>query len=359
VLSGRIHGYHLGQVTTGFCELAYAGVVDLAFATQEPAPAQGKALIEATIEGRHVVYDTRDGNNLFQNDSYDGENFDRELDTLSMYFKRSYDPPHYATLRNAHKIRPLGLNYRVSSRHNTVDRGTHPFDPRQLVKGVIERNRLAASVLKLEGGRAVWVENFEHPPEPDKQPAVLFMARLWDPYGEQDADARQQRVVINETRVACVRALRESFGPRFVGGLAANDYAKKLAPDCLLPSVKASDKRRYLDRVRSASICVATTGLHDSIGWKMAEYVAASKAIVSEPLLRALPGSFSPGLNYLEFTSPDELVLSIERLLADSELRSEMMCANRNYYESWVRPSSLILNTIETVLGQRLRPSSE
>jgi hypothetical protein len=299
-----------------------------------------------------VVYDVRDGNNLFQSDTYDAEYFDGELEQLSLYFKRSCDPPHYAALRNAHKIRPLGLNYRVSSRHNTVDWGTRPLDLRQLVRGAIERNRLAASLLGLQGGRRVWVENFERPPAPDRYPTVLFMARLWGPQDLRDADARRQREAINETRVACIRAARESLGPRFVGGLAADDFSRAYAPDCVLPVAKASDKRRYLDQVRRASVCVATTGLHGSIGWKMAEYVAASKAIVSEPLLYTLPGSFSPGVNYLEFTSPGELVGAAERLLTDREARSAMMRANHDYYESSVCPRAPVLNSIRAVLDQ-------
>jgi hypothetical protein len=352
VLGGSIYGHHVSQVTTGFCELARAGVIDLAFEAKKLRRARGKPLVEATIEGCRVVYDMRDGNNLFQSDSYDAEYFDRELDKLSMYFKRSCDPPHYAALKNARKIRPLGLNYRVSSRHNTVDLGIRPFDLHQLVKGAVERNRLAASILSLQGGRHVWVENFEHPPEPDRHPTVLFMARLWDPHEVRDVDAQRQREAINEMRVACVRAARESLGPRFVGGLATDEYSSKYAPDCLLPVAKASDKRRYLEQVRRASICVATTGLHGSIGWKMAEYIAASKAIVSEPLQATLPGSFSPEVNYLEFTSPNELVRSAERLVTDREARNAMMLANHHYYESWVRPSSLVLSSVQTVLGR-------
>ena len=350
VLGGQIHSDFARQITTGFCELSRAGVVELAFEARRPAPGLQKPLVEAIIEGRRVVYDLRDGNNLFQSDVFDPECFDRELDKVRTYFKRSCDPPHYERLRNSGKIRPLGLNYKVSSRHNTVDRGLRPLVLRRLVKGAIERNRLAATLLKLQGGRRVWVECFEQPPESDGHPTVLFMARLWDPRGVPDGEGRRQREALNEMRAACVRAGRTAFGPRFIGGLFVDEYSKRQAPDCLLPSENQSDKHRFLERVRRAGVCVATTGLHGSIGWKMAEYVAASKAIVSEPLLRTLPGSFSPGVNYLEFTSPEGFVKVTERLLADPELRSAMNRANWDYYQSWVRPSALVLKTIGVVL---------
>lgn len=41
--------------------------------------------------------------------------------------------------------------------------------------------------------------------------------------------------------------------------------------------------------VKESDICITTTGLHRSIGWKFAEYIAASKAIVTEKL------NYSPG----------------------------------------------------------------
>ncbi len=351
VLSGEILSDHGRQITTGFCDIEREGAVELSFSSAARSRTRGKALIEASIEGRRVMYDTRDGKNLFLSDAFDAEYFDRELDSLTLYYKRSCHPPHYARLKNAHKIRPLGLNYKVSSKHNTIDRGTRPFNSRQLVRGAIERNRFAASILRLQGGRWVWVEQFEHPPDPDRDPTVLFMARLWDPDEVSDPEARQQRESLNQIRADCVRAGREAFGRRFFGGLAPDDYSRRVAPDCLLHSGRQTDKRDYLSRVKEASVCVATTGLHDSIGWKMAEYVAASRAIVSEPLRCALPGSFTTGVNYAEFASAEDLVREVERLLTDRHLRGAMMQANWDYYRSWVRPSALVWHTIQAVLG--------
>jgi hypothetical protein len=48
-------------------------------------------------------------------------------------------------------------------------------------------------------------------------------------------------------------------------------------------------------------------GLYESNGWKLGEYVAGSKAIVSEHLHYDAPGNFSPEQNYLEFNSADEM----------------------------------------------------
>ncbi len=105
---------------------------------------------------------------------------------------------------------------------------------------------------------------------------------------------------LNVGRAGCVRALRGAFGSAFFGGLVRDEFALRHYPDCVLPSDETSGKRQYLEILREHPICVTSTGLNGSNGWRLGEYVALSKAIVTEPLRvrgarwvsrrRALPG---------------------------------------------------------------------
>lgn len=119
-------------------------------------------------------------------------------------------------------------------------------------------------------------------------------------------------------------------------------------PDLVLSRYETL-KVNYINRLKSSTICIATTGLHDSIGWKMAEYVAASKCIVSEPLRYELPGNFNAGENYLEYTDARTLLLAVDKLMNDSVLRFNMQMNNYKYYNHYLRPDSLMLNVISTV----------
>ena len=60
-------------------------------------------------------------------------------------------------------------------------------------------------------------------------------------------------------------------------------YAKKNYSSLAMPE-SYTNKESYLRAVKDHSICITTTGLHNWIGWKLGEYVAASRAIVTEPL---------------------------------------------------------------------------
>ena len=126
--------------------------------------------------------------------------------------------------------------------------------------------------------------------------------------------------------------------------------------DCVIEkdSQRLTKKGDYLSTLKEYPICVATTGLHDSIGWKLAEYVAHSKAIVSEKLHYDLPGSFREGENYLEFASSDSCLSQVGTLMSDTVKRNDMMLRNHAYYASHVNPEALVLNTLLIALSKEL-----
>lgn len=181
---------------------------------------------------------------------------------------------------------------------------------------------------------------------------VVFLTRAWDPEDSKNAEQAEHRRAINETRAQLVRLLRENLGPDFVGGFEPDKYALGLYPDCAASAVTFKDKGKYLALLADSAIGIATEGLHGSLGWKMGEYVAASRAIVSEPIGAAVPGSFRETSNYLEFSSPEGCLQGVLRLRADDEMRWRMMQANRSYWRMCLRPDVLVGRTLKLALSR-------
>jgi hypothetical protein len=178
-------------------------------------------------------------------------------------------------------------------------------------------------------------------------PRVRFMVAAYDPFDNPDRapDKVEERTQMNETRARCIRLLRKEFDERFLGGFVDSPYVRKTFPDLAVPG-SATQQKRYVETVKAHPICVASAGLHGSIGWKLAEYVAFSKAIITEQLGFHVPGNFQSGHNYLQFTSPEECVEAAVRLMQDANLRNELMLNNAAYYRASLRPDSLMLNAI-------------
>lgn len=335
-LLSRSNLSHLAQVYTGFYLLHRLKEILLSQECERRDlfdPAKPQHLRDARQSHLLVVVN---GNLKLYYDCHDSHEIDehaaREVD---YYFKRSYQPSSIAKPFKK-QVFPLGLNYAVYPAE---------FD-------AFEHERLA-TLVKMHGPEF----RFTAQPPPsfadDVEPKALFITRVWDPLDNpaRSIEKNDERRRLNETRVSCIERLRQEFGNRFLGGLVHNEYAIENYKHALLADNEISEKENYLNLLRLYPVCIQTTGLHGSIGWKMGEYVAFSRAIVSEKLNYEVPGSFSPGQHYLEFKDPEECVQQVGRLLSDSALRKMMMENNADYYSNYLRPDSMIRRTLKIALG--------
>ena len=179
------------------------------------------------------------------------------------------------------------------------------------------------------------------------------MTRAWDPFDIRDRSAEKadERIRINETRASCLESLKREFGDDFLGGFERTDYAARNYGGLLLQDGELSSKENYIKLLGAYPICVTTTGLHGSIGWKMGEYVAFSKAIVSERLTYETPGDFGEGRNYLGFDTAEGCVDAVRELISDAGLRQKIINNNHNYYLKYLKPDVAIKRTLDIALS--------
>jgi hypothetical protein len=347
---------HLQQLYTGFFLLQKRGIIDIKqkFATQkthnEP---KAQHLRYARYAGLRVAIDER---LTLHYDTHDSWEIDEEsLSACDFYFKRSFSSSYLENLtKNRYKIHPLGLNYLVYP--NNLDRFAVQ---RSVFLGERQKGKLKEILrsLNLFEGLIVArkISSLESLPDYDAPSKIIFMAAAWDPYDDPQRaqDKVEERMHITETRAKCIRMLRDEFGSNFYGGFIHTDFASKNYKDALMPDNSLSTSRNYINVLGKYPVCVATTGLHGSIGWKFAEYVALSKAILSEKLNYEVPGDLREGVNYLQFSSPEDCVMKAKQLFSDRQLRNSLMINNAKYYQSYLRPDSLILNTILTALSEQ------
>jgi hypothetical protein len=346
---------HIQQLYTGFCLLHRSGFVRLSQEMRR-APINyrndaphlkdaGHAHLDALLAGKlRLHFDTHDSQELALG----------ELDSCDFYFKRSYLPAAIDSLAAGQrgKVIPLGLNYRVL-----------PDVPdsfalwRGLSKTGLSTSTAAAFKQALDTnnrfGFQPRLRQMESAPDLGADPNVLFLVAAYDPY---DDPARSQakiddRMFINETRARYLRLLKDALGPRFTGGFSHSRFTLENYPDLVVPPGSTS-QQNYLRTLKSFPICVASTGLHGSTGWKLAEYVAFSRAILSERLVYEIPGRFAPGKNYIEFTSPEECLNGAIRLIEDTALRGQLMQSNAAYYRDYLRPDALVRNALTIALNK-------
>jgi len=283
-------------------------------------------------------------------DTHDSSEIDNEiLRNVDFYFKRSYSDEEVNKLVDKEKVFPLGLNYAVYIsgldvfllRRVALDRGIEKL--KSLAKG-IGLDYLLKGILYIPR-----VDRLGLYPDFDLPPRVLFMVKAYNPSSLKSPRGES----INHTRARCIRLLKKEFGEHFFGGFVHDDYSRRTFGDCLLPDNSLSAKNNYMNILKEFPICVATAGLWGSIGWKLGEHVAYARVIVTERLNYRVPGDFRNGLNYLDFFAPEGCVESAVRLFQDHQLRSQLMMNNYRYYQAYLRPDSLVLNTLAITMQCR------
>ena len=347
-------GAHVQQLYTGFEMLAKNGLICLSQKIK-PYSASNTPRTHA-----HLIVELLSGRNkklILYFDNHDAHEIDKnDLQNCDIYFKRSFEQNYINEQHPDHKnnIYPLGLNYLVYP-----DRFSMMMLYRSLLFPNSIRRKLNDVITSIGTNNrtnfCTRLRNLYSPPlmgditsANSHEPKVLFMVRAYDPYNDPKRPKKQieERIYNNEFRANCVRQLRNELGPKFFGGFTHTKYTRENYNDVLLDDPQSGKKQNYLQILGQFPICIATTGLFGSIGWKFAEYVAFSKAIVSEKLNYQVPGHFQPEHNYLEFSSPEGCVEQSMRLLSNQQLRERLALNNFTYYQHHVRPDMLVINAI-------------
>lgn len=328
-------GPHISQILTGFCMVERNSKTNKCRVKLESSDGniQGE-FVEVLYKGKRIIYDVLDG---YQ----DKAAISALLKQCDFYFKRSYSPEKNRTLdiRDVEKMYPLGMNYHVSCPFHPLDKPYWKERIKQLLH--IERNMYSNTYFSSR--------RFEEKPRyKDRGIVVLFATRLWSPEQSLSKSINDERKYINTMRLNIIRELKAMPDIEFIGGISDSSFSRSMAPELIIPE-EMTNRKSYIKLMHKADICIGTMGLHESIGWKTGEYVASSKAIVSETLHYQVPGDFAEGKNYLAFTDAQECLAEVRWLISNPDQLYEMKLANQNYYRHYLKPDSMIRNTLKIV----------
>jgi len=362
---------YVSQLYAGLTDLRANGTLELRFGRRKqrsggPTDVQGMLWMEVASSGQEppvkVCFDTFDWPEIASMD---------DLLEADIYFKRSYHAAYLGTLTNElqDKIAPMGLHYGCTSRNESFLLDLRMVFARNLNNHAFNRNPIRAS-LQLVGapckallnrhGFATFpnlppfVDDFEVAPNEPAEPRIFYRTRVYSP-DEAPYTFRAGRLdEFNGMRVNTIRALKAHFGERFIGGLRPSRYAEKIYPDCMFPNDPGL--RGHLDLSKACLVNINTAGLHDSTSWKIPEYMAGSRCIVSEPMKYETSVPLIEDKHYLGFHTPEECVAACAKLFDDPAMASAMRRANFSYYAEHIRPDRMMSRCLRTVVEWRGKP---
>ena len=151
---------------------------------------------------------------------------------------------------------------------------------------------------------------------------------------------------MNETRIEAVRALRRMENT--VAGIIPDEFSQRTCPDLLLAKEQSSSKV-FGEELRRSDIGIVNEGLRGSPGWKIGEYVAASKAVLSNAIESVVPG-FELHTHYLRFDDPREIPDLVSKLRSTKDYRA-MQAANWEYTRAYLHPERYLPRILERLLS--------
>jgi glycosyltransferase involved in cell wall biosynthesis len=105
----------------------------------------------------------------------------------------------------------------------------------------------------------------------------------------------------------------------------------------------------YMKKIKKSAIVFNTPSVGGCHGWKLGEYLAMGKAIISTKLSNKMPGDFAVGVNYIEANTKEEIREAILLLKNSPQKRKEMERANKDYYNKYLAPEVVVKRIIEAL----------
>lgn len=166
---------------------------------------------------------------------------------------------------------------------------------------------------------------------------IFHLSTLW-----QSDEWNRNDEGVNLRRALFIRACK-SLGTKiiFEGGLVTSTRGDSVTPfiDCLSKRLSAND---FLRKTMESTFVFNTPAYWDCHGWKLGEYMALGKAILSTPLSNDLPAPLIEGehIHCVDVSSPKSLEEAIRLLLNDKAYREHLENNIQKYWCNYGTPKA-------------------
>lgn len=165
---------------------------------------------------------------------------------------------------------------------------------------------------------------------------IFFCSTLWynDEWNKNDEG-------VNLTRARFIRACKKIPSVRFEGGMVSQGTGRSseaLFADCLMEGVSMKE---WLRKTKESALVFNTPAFWDCHGWKLGEYLAMGKAIISTKLSNDLPEPLVHGVN-IHYVDNDERSMeeAVKYIVSHPDYRKTLEIGAREYWGKYGTPEA-------------------
>ena len=112
---------------------------------------------------------------------------------------------------------------------------------------------------------------------------------------------------------------------------------------------KRISMKEYMARTVKSAIVFNTPSVLGCHGWKLGEYLAMGKAIISTPLNNIMPGSFVSGKHFISASNDNEIEVTVDELRKNPKKILELKKNATEYFNQYLSPTAVIERILNRV----------
>lgn len=199
-------------------------------------------------------------------------------------------------------------------------------------RGMITEPRQFAAAYWRQYRHRLPIEDYSPTPHVSSNPDYVFFAStLW-----------RNEPGTNACRLNFVQACKSLRWLRFAGGFAPRSDGITLCPANHIMRERCS-LSHYVEQMHRSAVAFNTPAVLQCHGWKLAEFLAMGKAIISTPLSRDLPAPLIHGEHlHIVDGSQESIADAIQELCRNHDYRHRLERNSRLYFDSNLSPRRAI-----------------
>jgi hypothetical protein len=175
---------------------------------------------------------------------------------------------------------------------------------------------------------------------PSNQKYIFHVSTLW----QSDENVRNDERV-NRIRAKFIEVCRNIPEIQFEGGLhfgGGFSLNPQFEPYIFKEYISNWE---YIEKIKASILVFNTPAWLNCHGWKLGEYLAMGKAIISTPFYNNLPEELEHGVNiHFINDSEEDMKAAIELIIHDNAYREKLENGALAYWSKWCTPQKVIEN---------------
>ncbi|MDP3358885.1 MAG: hypothetical protein Q8S41_05995 [Lutibacter sp.] len=259
-------------------------------------------------------------------DSRDTNEYDEEgLNWCDVYGKVNYNIKNIPK-KHKEKIKPIGPSFGIKIWNFPITIFKAINNYLKFRRSITNRREFLANYWRQY--KRLPLESYQYAPSLNDY--VFFTGSIW-----------KKESLTNNARAAFIKACKANNKIVFEGGFAPRKDGDNLGFEDLVVTQRY-DLQEYLNKIILSSIAFNTPAVLSCHGWKLGEFLALGKAIITTHHYNTLPAELKDNFHALNIDSNEDVASKINLVLSDENFKTKLEKNSKQYFDEYLSPKIVI-----------------